>query len=378
MPSKVRIKLIFIVRRIRVRGKCRRRPPIAPDERSRHHVRVSAIRQVLFACLCMAAALPARATPLFEADEVIEVQLIGPLNSVIRARESRQEYPFVLRAGGQEMDIDVHLRGKSRVKLCRFPPLRLDFRRSGSGRGPFAGQDRLKLVTHCSGRRDGEQNVLEEYLAYRIFGRLSGVGHRVRLLRIEYVDTEGRVNTGDEPRYGFVIEPLEQLAERVGGVPVDLPGIALRQLDPDHTALVYVFQYLIGNTDWSFVTAEGEEACCHNGRLVERDALLYYVPYDFDLSGIVNARYAKPRSELRIRSVRQRLYRGFCTDREVLRTAIRQVNAQRDDILGIVRATPGLGAKGAQKSVDYLTDYFEAAADEEDLLRLFERDCLDN
>lgn len=321
---------------------------------------------------------PALASPLFESDEVIDVQLVGPLHSVIRAKKSRHEYPFVLRSAGVELDIDVRVRGKSRVKLCWFPPLRLDFERSGPGQGPFAGQDRLKLVTHCGGRGGGEQNLLEEYLAYRIFGRLSEVGHRVRLLRIEYVDTDGRVNTGDEPRYGFVIEPLEQLAGRVGGVPAELPGLALRQLEPGHTALMYVFQYLIGNTDWSFVTAEGEEDCCHNGHLIERDGFLYDVPYDFDLSGIVNARYAKPRPEMRIRNVRQRLYRGFCTDTEVLREAIRQVNARQEEILGIVRATPGLQAENAQKAVDYLNDYFDAAADEDELLRLFERGCLDD
>jgi hypothetical protein len=329
-------------------------------------------------CLFVAVALPARATPLFEGQDVIDVQLTGPLHSVIRSKKSRNEYPFVLRSGGVDLDVDVRLRGKSRVKLCRFPPLRLNFDRSEPTQGLFAGQDRLKLVTHCRGRGDGEQNVLQEYLAYRIFGQLSGFGHRVRLLHIEYVDTEGRVKTGDEPRYGFVIEPLEQLAERVGGVPVDLPGIALRQLDPEHTALLYVFQYLIGNTDWSFVTAEGEEACCHNGSLIRREGLLYYVPYDFDLSGIVNARYAKPRPELHIRNVRERRYRGFCADREVVRAAIRRVNGQRDAIIGLVRGTAGLEAGEMEKTVEYLDQYFADAADEEGLLEEFENDCLDD
>ncbi len=38
----------------------------------------------------------------------------------------------------------------------------------------------------------------------------------------------------------------------------------------------------------------------------------YSVPYDFDSSGLVNAHYAAPPEGLRVRNIRQRLYRGFC------------------------------------------------------------------
>jgi len=344
----------------------------------RHYGGVSTTCKCFLFCLCLTATLPVRATPLFESDEVIDVELLGPLTSVIGDRESRKEYPFVLRSGGMDLAIDLRVRDKSRLEICEFPPLRLNFDRAGTVRGPFAGQDGLKLVTHCRGGDRGSANAVEEYLAYRIFGLLSDVSYRVRLLRIRYSDTEHGVEADEPGLYAFVIEPGEQLAQRVGGVPTDLPGIALAQLDPGQAALVYVFQYMIGNTDWSFAMAEGEDNCCHNGDLFARGEAIYYVPYDFDLAGIVNASYARPLPEMRLRSVRQRRYRGFCTDSKTLGAAIASVNARRDEIFELIRNTPGLNEKGAEKTIDYLAGFFDKSADEDRLLRAFERDCLDD
>ena len=324
----------------------------------------------------MAAWCPAGASPLFEDPSVLEVQLTGPLQTLIKSSEDRPEFPFVMRSDGVDMDVAVRVRGKSRVGICEFPPLRLNFKSSQAAQTAFEGQGVLKLVTHCLNSDSGENNLLQEYLAYRIFGLLSDVAYRVRLLHITYRDTDERLDPHARERYGFVIEPTAQLAERVAGTRQHLPGVALRQLDPQQAALVYVFQYMIGNTDWSFVVPTGEEDCCHNGDLVEIGAGIYYVPYDFDLAGIVNAKYAKPDPSLRLRNVRMRRYRGFCSDTDVLRDAIGLVNSRRDDILRTVRDTPGLTVKEAEQTLDYLGGFFEKAGNEEKLLKSFERQCI--
>jgi hypothetical protein len=125
------------------------------------------------------------------------------------------------------------------------------------------------------------------------------------------------------------------------------------------------------------VAAENEDTCCHNGTLFEREGKIFYVPYDFDLAGIVNASYAKPAPEVRLRNVRQRRYRGFCTDRETLRAAIRHVNESENEIYEVIRNTPGLAEKDVSKTQKYLAGYFEKSKDEEKLLRSFERACID-
>ena len=318
----------------------------------------------------------AAAAPLFNELEVLEVELTGPIDSVFRSRKEPRDFPFVLRVDGRELPVSVRLRGKSRLDHCRFPPLRLGFDPTGVGETVFAGQGELKLVTHCINSNAGETNLLEEYLAYRIFNLLSDYSYRVRLLHMSYIDTDGRLDRDAHSRYAFVIEPTEQLAARLHAEPLQLPAVSKVRLDAQQAALVYVFQYLVGNTDWSLVAPLDSKVCCHNGKLVGSNEKIFYVPYDFDQSGIVNASYARPHPEVRLPNVRARRYRGYCTDQDVLRAAIRHLNSAWAQIMGLVGDTPGLSERDAERTVDYLMGYFEKADNEEKLLGKFEKKCL--
>lgn len=315
------------------------------------------------------------AASLFDENSLVDIALEGPLSTVMRDVEERRERAFLLHIDGVALDVEVRVRGNSRLVHCRFPPLRLDFPAEQPAQTVFSGQDKLKLVTHCRDNAHFEQNVLEEYAAYRIMNLLSEMSFRVRPLRIRYVDTESPgADTG--AHFGFVVESDEELAGRHAGEILDVPHVTRSMLDETQSALVYVFQYLIGNTDWSHVRFPGDDHCCHNGRLVSAGGRTYYVPYDFDLSGLVDARYAKPQPELRLRSVRVRRYRGYCTDRRYLENALRRVISERDRILVLFQGLPGLEDKSRKSGSDYLQRFFERAADEEKLLREFERRCL--
>jgi hypothetical protein len=327
------------------------------------------------AALLLLASATATAAPLFEQDEVLEISLAGPISTLISDTEDRNEYPFVLSVDGTAIGVEVRVRGLSRLRVCKFPPLRLDFSSSDASGTVFAGQRRLKVVTHCNGPADYEQNVLEEYAAYRIFNLLSDVSFRVRLARIRYVDTADPGGT-DLVRHAFFIESDKAMAERNAGSLVNARRVTKNYLDPTQTALAYIFQYLIGNTDWSLVRAFDEETCCHNGLLVGIEEHHYYVPYDFDLAGLVNARYAKPDPSLRLRRVTQRRYRGYCIPREALGGALKTVLGHRDDILRVVDDLPQLSQEDIKSLRRYLEDFFELAADEDKLLRRFERRCL--
>jgi hypothetical protein len=218
--------------------------------------------------------------------------------------------------------------------------------------------------------------LLEEYVAYRIFNLLSDFSYRVRLLRMHYVDTDDRMDRGARNRYAFVIEPTDQLAARLDAVPLQRTAVPKKKLDAEQAARVYVFQYLVGNTDWSLVASKDGGTCCHNGKLLERDEHIFYVPYDFDQAGIVNASYAKPHPVVRLPNVRVRRYRGYCTDLDTLRAAVSHVNLRRDEIIELVRNTPGFKQRDAERTVDYLMAYFDKAANEDKLLTKFDKKCL--
>lgn len=330
----------------------------------------------IIACLAALIALSSlRAAPLFEDEAVIDAVLAGPLGQLLDDPDSRNQLPFAFRIDGTEHGVKVRLRGKSRLRVCEFLPLRLNFKKSEVDGTLFAGQDKLKLVVPCHTSERAEKNLLEEYAIYRMFNLLTPAGYRVRLLRTTFEDTaaDGEAETV----HTFLLEPEAQLAARLGGERSDRADVALDRLDEQQMALVYVFQYLVGNVDWSLVLADGGDRCCHNGTLIQTAADLLYVPYDFDLSGFVDAPYAFPPPELRLKSVTQRRYRGFCTDRVHLQQALRTIVSKRPEMVAVVRSLPVLSDRDKARRIAYLDQFFRAAGNEERLLDRFERRCID-
>jgi hypothetical protein len=325
-------------------------------------------------------ASPAFSSPLFDDDSVIEIRLSGPLRTLARdkKRAERVEFPFLLSVNGLDIPVDIRVRGKSRITACGFPPLRLRFPVEGTSQTVFAGQDKLKLVTHCkSNRQASENNLLEEYLAYRIFNLIADAGYRVRLLRIQYEDTDGGLKHLDRPYYGFLIESDRELAARVNGDVSTISGVPYSRLNDNQTALVYVFQYLIGNTDWSLIRGDGEDVCCHNVHLIEKNGGLYPIPYDFDFSGLVNARYAKPNTVIGTNRVTQRTYRGYCKlPMDRIATALETITARREPILSLAEQSPVVGNEDTDSRVRYIDHFFEEAENSAKLLKQFDADCV--
>ena len=330
------------------------------------------------ALLLLICSIPALASPLFDADSVLEIGLRGPLGTIGKERrdDERVEYPFVLTIDGKEIPVQVRIRGKSRTEVCQFPPLRLNFESGAADNTPFAGQHRLKLVTHCrSGQSHYENNTLDEYTAYRIFNQISEVSYRVRLLRIRYEDTDDKLRHLDQAYYGFIIESDEELAARAGGNVEHIPGVLYSKLNVDHTARLNVFQYLIANVDWSFVNHLEEDTCCHNIDLIQAEGGLYPVPFDFDLSGFVNATYAKTADRRRVTT---RVYGGYCRSPiEAVALAVDEITALREQILDVTQASPAVGRDDVESRVGYIDGFFEEANDDrEKLIAKFERTCL--
>lgn len=326
---------------------------------------------VAAACLLFASA--ALADDLFDANELLEMELVGPVHTLVKNMRKEKAYPFTLRTEGREYRVMLSPRGKSRLEICKFPPLRVTFASTDAGNSLVPGWDELKLVTHCREVQNMQVNVLEEYVAYQLFALLSDTSYRTRLLKITYTDTDGRENM---THYAFALEPTDHLATRVGGVKASLPAVSLSKLDHRQLALMFMFQYLIGNTDWSIVAAFGKRNCCHNGKLVDVDSELFYVPYDFDRCGLVDASYAYADPSFKLRSVTQRLYRGFCIDPQEIVAAIDTTFELRPEMLKIAREVPLLDAKDRKKMETYIEKYFDKVEDRDKFLKYVRRRCL--
>lgn len=318
-----------------------------------------------------------RASPLFESESVMEITLAGPIGALLRDARKKTDLPFKLRDVDGQLEVNVRARGHSRLQVCDFPPLRLEFTERPPSHSDFAGQRGIKMVTHCRNSARGEQDLLDEFVAYRLFNAVTELSFRVRLLRVHYVGDDGAWSDGGESYYGFLIEPIDEFAARAGVQPTSRAGFPLNRQDSANAALMYVMQYLLGNTDYMMIRADYDDKCCHNVELFERGSKVISVPYDFDLSGLVNAGYARPDPKLRIRRVTQRLYRGLCTERIYLESAVDTVLKRKEDIMTVIGGVPGMESRNRERAVRYVEKFFVQAQDKQKLLDSFERACLD-
>ena len=340
--------------------------------------------------LVLAAAVPAQAQdpPLFASDEVVALTIRAPLEQIFGHRDQEsEEYPgvIVVDAGTRldTVEVDIRTRGRSRLdrRICRFPPLRLDFPRSRVAGTLFEEQDKVKLVTHCRDDDRFEQDMLVESLAYRILNVLTDVSFRVRVARITYEDTDG--DRDPVTRYGFLIEHEEAVAGRTGWRYLPVPTVPPEATDPDHLALLEVYQYLIGNTDWSAFAADpGSDECCHNTKPIGAPTgPVFALPYDFDITGLVDAPYARNLyqanlQQLGIRSVRDRRFRGVCSTEPLWPGVLATLREHRADIEGLIRGQEGLHPDRRDEALQYVGSFYDELEDEPRLLERFRDTCI--
>ncbi|MGI9232662.1 MAG: hypothetical protein ACR2RD_03440 [Woeseiaceae bacterium] len=303
--------------------------------------------------------------PLFQSSAILDVRIAAPISTILKERSDVEDVPGKFRYtddAGELIDVDIGIRtrGISRLKrdVCPFPPLRLDFKKSQIKKSLLHKQDKLKLVTHCRDRSSRyQQTVLNEYLAYRILNELTDVSFAVRLLRITYIDTDGRDK--DRVRYGFLIEHKNRLAKRHDLQPLALEKTTVKSLQPEYTNLISVFHFLIGNTDFSPI-AGPNAACCHNHVLMgEEGSLLLSVPYDLDQSGIVDAPHGVTNPRFKLRSARQRLYRGRCVNNAYLDQTLAVYRDKREGIYAIIGNQEGFEEKYRKKMTKFLDGFYK-------------------
>ena len=299
------------------------------------------------------------AAPLFDEAEPLEIVLEGAVSQLVRDDgEQREEWPFRLHLGDRSFEVALRTRGKFRREVCSFPPIRVNFKTKDVQGSVFAGQDKLKLVTHCKSTPAYEMNTLEEYIAYKILNLVTDASFRVRLMHIIYTKEAGAKRS--TTKYGFFVEDVDALAARLGAEHIEPKRVTRHDLEIQHATRVALFQFLIGNTDYSVIAPHQGESCCHNAKLIRTETALYSVPYDFDISGMVNPPYALPDRKMNIRTVRQRKYRGFCTDEATLAEALAAFEGLAPKIHELFAATSGMTPRNAKSTLRFLDGFFSS------------------
>lgn len=311
------------------------------------------------------------AKPLFADDAVLNLALSVDFDAMCRPNydEDCQYTPATLTyssVDGLERNLAVELRvrggWRARRDHCQVPPLFVRFDPGQTGGTPFAGQSLLPLTTHCrsskkvsvkhqsASPRAYEQYVLKEYLGYRIYNLLSDKSLQVRLARISYSSPDNSVSP--VTRFAFFTEHFDDLAVRHSAVAMYDKSFDYEWLDLQASDQVALFNFMIGNTDFSIVRQRNVVL------IVTGDGRQYPVPFDLDMSGLVNAEYAGVSPRLDFRDPRQRYYLGFCHPETDFESLFADFQGKKDDILLLVGDTPGLGSSDARKSRSYMKKFF--------------------
>lgn len=257
---------------------------------------------------------------LFSDDEPLNITLTYDITSFIKNKKEGEYLDALFQinySDGQTVTKNIRLkaRGHFRRGQCMFPPIYLNFKTDPLEDNDLEDIKKVKLVTHCSSSKSSESYILKEYLAYKIYNILTPYSFRVRLLKINYIDT-GKKERNYE-NYGFLIEPIELVAKRTNSVEIDKVLMRQENVVEEDADRVALFQYLIGNTDWRFKT--GHNTDCVKS-LTEFTTKIIPIPYDFDFSGFVETNYSFPQEWTSIEDVTDREYLGYCrnSDEEYL------------------------------------------------------------
>ncbi len=298
--------------------------------------------------------------PLFTQTTQLPFTLIADFGRINKDRDSlsTKRYPATLvvtddKGAERRIPVGIRTRGHYRLqkRTCSFVNMLVIFPDSGMKGTPFHGERSLKLGAHCQGDSRYEMNLMKEYLAYRIFNLVTPKSFRARLSLGTYVDSaSGKVL---DKKTAMWIENEDDVAARNLARIREARGAIFDDLEPRTLDLLTLFEYAIGNTDYSIYAL-------HNTRLAQGlDGAMYVLGYDFDFSGLVGAPYSIPDPQLNIKSVRQRLYRGPCRTLDEFAPAVSRFNAQKDSILGLFSETPELKGGELKDVRGYLDEFFE-------------------
>lgn len=316
-----------------------------------------------------------KAPNLFESDSLIKLSITTDLKDLTRdvgdkSKNHLARLSYYIGDSIVSMSVEMKTRGNFRKdrSICPFPPMRIKFNQEESSYTLFHDQEKLKMVTHCHNKSERyEQMLIQEYLIYKAYNLFTPESFRVRLAQITYKDSEN--NMESLTKYAFFIEEFENMARRNGKIPR-----YEKKIHQDHTLIgkvtkLAVFQYLVGNTDWGVPTL-------HNIKLIAKTPTSrpIPVPYDFDWASLVNAPYAVPNEKLTIKSIHERLYRGYKRSAKEMEFIFREFRMKKKALYNIYINCEFLSDKEKERVLNYFDEFYDIIDDP----NLVKREFIDN
>lgn len=247
--------------------------------------------------------------------------------------------------------IQLKSRGNTRKSVCGYPPIKIKFKKDDLKKRGFHPINKIKMVNQCRSSDDGAEYLFKEYLAYWMYNQITPYAFKAHLAQIRFVDINGK--TKDRLLNAIILEPIKDMEQRLVGTEIERETSAMKHMAKNPLKRMAIFQYMIGNTDWSVSNL-------HNLKIIKvaEERKVVPIPYDFDYAGIVNTDYAVPHESFPIDKVTDRLYRGpECKGGEA-RAYMQFFIEKEADIVSYIQNFPHLEARSKRKMLDYLDGFF--------------------
>lgn len=313
---------------------------------------------------------------LFEGDSILSLTIKCNLYELIKDREEERQYHegLLIIHSKDRPDHVIKIKLKTRGIFrrarsnCYFPPFLIKFEQAKTKNSLFEGLEKLKLVLPCYKSDNGQDYVFLEYLAYKIYNLITDYSFKVRLAKITFVDLSGK--SEEFTKYTFFIEPIAELEKRMNAKELKAKNIHPELTDRKLINLLAIYQYMIGNTDWSVRTP-------HNIKLLSRDSLQkpVAIPYDFDFAGMVNTPYAHHPEFLKLNSILIRSYYGYYRTYPELEENIKIFRDKRNDIYELVNNFNLLSEKERKITIKYFEQFNKIINDKKKASKEFIENC---
>ena len=155
-------------------------------------------------------------------------------------------------------------------------------------------------------------------------------------------------------------------------------SIEREQLEPVQANLTEVFQFLVGNTDFSMIRGPKGDDCCHNVVLLAAPNGAMFCrcrTTSMRPASLRRRTPGRPKGSA-IRNVQQRLYRGYCRPEATLQSTLERFREARADIYALFKDDPRLDAATIERTTEYLDDFYEIINQPENLQRKVSSRCL--
>ena len=314
---------------------------------------------------------------LFEDDAPLEITLQFNLTTYLRTKpkEDYMKGKITFRPGTADSltrDIKLRTRGIFRNVECYYAPLELNLKNADFGYSDLDSIRKIKMVSQCSSGGESEKYVLKEYLIYKMFSAMTDTSFRVRLLKINYVDSENKKKPFTQ--FGFFIEPVDVLAARTNSVEIESRALNQKTIYPNIIDRIAIFNYMIGNFDWAVPNQHNIKT--FKSLKIDTVYLAVAVPYDFDFTGLVDAGYAIPDDKITgTTSIRERIFLGVCRSREVYQKDLEEFLQKKEVFYGMINEFPYLDEKQKKDMIYYLETFYEQCTGKQKILNVFLNSC---